>query len=778
MDAGYDALSAGKWLLSIDHFNASLETLPVRDQNLVYIDRAKWGIAEANYQLSLNEYNARKTTGDLAKANELNTTALEIMPTHKASIKLQDKLDSWGEAIQKGKFTVDLKDTEEFTERKSNIDTLMAEGKAHLELRNLEVAEEKFEGVLFEDPFNKDAIRFLQKISEIKYEYATLERDFTIKDMMYQTRDRWNGPLGVKGVSPKDLKTGTVLSGLTDGQILEERMRDIIIPELEFRQANIVDVINFLVETSRSQDPQGVGVNIILNLNVESVEGAAAEAADDDLGGFGDDFGLEEDFGEGGGESSAAVSGVSAVTLNLRRVSLLDSLKFVTELTGLKYRVERGVVIIKRGGTLEELSTRFYPVDPALFSDFTASGGGDAGGGDGFGEFGDFDSGGGSDAPGSDIKSTFTGYGVPFPPGSSIIYNPLISQIIVANTVENLEKFEDVLAKLNITPRQIEIEAKFVEVIQTDLEELGFEWIFTDDVELASKDGNAPLAQRERIQLNADDDGFSKGLRFASRTADIGGIAASRSLAGGAGFQGGIATFASVLTNPELTMVIHALDQKGNADVLSAPRVTTLNGVNAAIEVVTEIIYPTEFEISEQELDISTDNDGTGNTRLFIPPPTVVPGAFETRETGVILNVTPTVNADNYTISLTLIPEISELVDWIQYGSEYQTGLEEGDTSIVNIPQPVFSSRNVTTSMIVWDGHTVVMGGLIREEVISFEDKIPILGDIPLIGRLFRSEGEQSQKRNLMIFVTATLVNPAGEPINKNAGNREVAAAE
>ncbi|MEX2605848.1 MAG: hypothetical protein WD708_00745, partial [Kiritimatiellia bacterium] len=70
------------------------------------------------------------------------------------------------------------------------------------------------------------------------------------------------------------------------------------------------------------------------------------------------------------------------------------------------------------------------------------------------------------------------------------------------------------------------------------------------------------------------------------------------------------------------------------------------------------------------------------------------------------------------------------------------------------------------TSMIVWDGHTVVMGGLIREDLLTFEDKVPILGDIPILGRLFRSDGRRSEKRNLLIFVTARLVDPAGNSVN------------
>ena len=92
------------------------------------------------------------------------------------------------------------------------------------------------------------------------------------------------------------------------------------------------------------------------------------------------------------------------------------------------------------------------------------------------------------------------------------------------------------------------------------------------------------------------------------------------------------------------------------------------------------------------------------------------------------------------------------------------------------MPQPVFTSRNVTTSIVIWDGQTVVMGGLIREELTTIKDKVPVLGDIPVLGRLFRSEGEYSRKRNLLIFVTARLVDPAGRAIHRE-GNMALPGA-
>jgi general secretion pathway protein D len=73
----------------------------------------------------------------------------------------------------------------------------------------------------------------------------------------------------------------------------------------------------------------------------------------------------------------------------------------------------------------------------------------------------------------------------------------------------------------------------------------------------------------------------------------------------------------------------------------------------------------------------------------------------------------------------------------------------------------------------VWDGQTVVLGGLMREDIQKVEDRTPFLGDIPMVGRLFRTNVDQHIKRNLIIFVTARLVNPAGQPVNQTEEEEE-----
>ena len=94
------------------------------------------------------------------------------------------------------------------------------------------------------------------------------------------------------------------------------------------------------------------------------------------------------------------------------------------------------------------------------------------------------------------------------------------------------------------------------------------------------------------------------------------------------------------------------------------------------------------------------------------------------------------------------------------------TGYNGGVPLTGQLPLPRSRVRQVVTSCIVWDGQTVVLGGLITESVIRQKDKVPFLGDLPGVGRLFRSEANQTQRKNLIVFVTPTIIDPSGNRRN------------
>jgi general secretion pathway protein D len=213
----------------------------------------------------------------------------------------------------------------------------------------------------------------------------------------------------------------------------------------------------------------------------------------------------------------------------------------------------------------------------------------------------------------------------------------------------------------------------------------------------------------------------------------------------------------TILGNLAFKTIVHALSRKDHVDVLSAPKVTTLSGNTAVLRTVQERYFPESW--TEPEVTAGTDTTGMS----FKPS---IPEFGEPRDIGVVLEVTPTVAADGYSIDLDLRPQV---IDFIAYDTAFDYELIiNGQPMRGRATMPILSARTVETKVIVWDGETVVLGGMIGERIDKYEDNIPVLSKIPVLGVLFRSKGEVSTKTNLLIFVTARLVNPAGLPIRAN----------
>ena len=136
-------------------------------------------------------------------------------------------------------------------------------------------------------------------------------------------------------------------------------------------------------------------------------------------------------------------------------------------------------------------------------------------------------------------------------------------------------------------------------------------------------------------------------------------------------------------------------------------------------------------------------------------------------ETGPLLDVVPYVLADGYTINLTLIPSLTEFNG---YDTPPSVSGVTGSLNVVQLPiiLPDFTVRQVVTTVNIWDNQTVVIGGLVSSTVSTEKDKVPMLGDLPLLGKLFQSQTKSSMKKNLMIFVTATIVDPAGNRVHSD----------
>ncbi len=329
--------------------------------------------------------------------------------------------------------------------------------------------------------------------------------------------------------------------------------------------------------------------------------------------------------------------------------------------------------------------------------------------------------------------------GVVFPPRTSARYLPEFKSLFVHQTMANLLTIEDVLARYQreqkkLFGRQVEIEAKFIEVNESTLNELGFEWTFDN------KNGG-DLRVFDNFYMPAGQDILSDGLRSAS--AALGGAPAA-----------GLLDVAKTTGSLHWSLAISALEQQDDSDVLSAPRVVTHSHETAVIQVGEEQMIPKSFEI---------DNQNTS--------PYVQHGDWELELMGVQMEVTPEIRHDGL-IDLELNTKVLNIIGFDPYqivpayAAPVLTGQHAdavyADMNAVNASLPYLRIRKLETRVTVADGSTIGMGGLIYDKLETYRDKVPVLGSIPYLGRLFRSEGERSVKRNLMIFVSATQVDVNG----------------
>jgi Type II secretory pathway, component PulD len=406
----------------------------------------------------------------------------------------------------------------------------------------------------------------------------------------------------------------------------------------------------------------------------------------------------------------------------------------------------------------------------------------------------------------ADAKTMLQSMGVQFPTitlpdgradAASATFWPHSGVLIVRNTQDNLDMVDALVDQANLSqPKQVEIESKFVEINQNNLKELGFDWLLgpfsingkvfgsggTSGTGVPVNPANFPFVDpvtNQPIGQNPVTSGNRSGnIAITANALD----ALLFPSAGTSAVAPGIFGLAGVFTNPQFQVVIRALNQKKGIDLLSAPKVTTKSGQRAIIEVVREFRYPRTYTPPQVPSIGTTTTAGSQVVPVVVTPTT--PQDWETRNTGVTLEVEPVVGGDATTIDLNLVPQVVEFEGFINYGSPISAvGVNTiGGAISTSVPvvltqnvinQPVFSTRKVTTSVSVYDGQTVVLGGLMREDVQKVEDKTPIIGDIPLIGRAFRTNVDQHVKKNLVIFVTARVITPAGLAFNNEEEEEE-----
>ena len=733
------------------------------------------GIAYANFLVRNGRY------GDAEKVAK--TILLpQFNPSYKPAVQFLANLEQPD--------TVNKTVTPQFAASRDEVSKLLAEADGYYATGRFDLAIKRYEKVLNIDRYNNAARMGMEKVNNQKSNYHENAYNETRSRMLWLVDRAWERPVRrFQGRDTDNGNQGRNLAGAAT-EAISAKLNRIIIPKIDFKDTSIREAVERLKQISKerditSDDPKlKRGVNLILKLpsgQPAPVAGGAAPA----------------DAAAGStGTPSTTVTEDTRITLSLSNVPLIEALKYLTDLAGLKFKVETfAVSIVPVTENTDELLTKEYRVPPGFIPASTANAADSSppSAGKSGNAMAEVRVKGGKDA-----QEFLKGEGVPFPSGSFAQYVPAGSKLFVRNTQGALDLIDVLVdAAMGVRPTQVEIESKFLEISQNNLKELGFNWLL------------GPLSIGGGMYGAGGTQGFNQSVTpeanpFGSvgQNPVTGGLRSGMGVGGGSAvtansidallFQqagGAISAYtpapailglAGIFSNPQFQLIIRALNQKKGVDLMSAPKVTTKSGSKAVIRVIREFPYPTQF--TPPVPGNTGGNGGTSGVNVMGVATPATPSSFEIRNLGVTLEVEPQLGSDNYTIDLDLAPEVVEFEGFINYGSpiisprySVLTGTW-ADTVITEniINQPIFSTRKVRTSVSIWDGQTVAMGGLIREDVQKIQDKVPILGDIPLAGRLFRSDVSQKIKKNLIIFVTARLMDAEGRPVRQDEEQEEI----
>ncbi len=379
--------------------------------------------------------------------------------------------------------------------------------------------------------------------------------------------------------------------------------------------------------------------------------------------------------------------------------------------------------------------------------------------------------------------------------GGRIVVNARSNALVITERPSRLSRIRPIIEQLDKATDQVMIESKFVEVTDTDIKNIGVTWASLNNYRVGvggiQRDYTSDRGNTYTNDNSQDNSTLTNNItgRTTDRTTDTGSTSSSDSTTSSSITSGGgavSATSSSTLQNAlgttssvtdttsdttdnnttvsntltqlasligtggtqrnttavfsanEFSLLLSALQTQNETKLVSNPTVVTLNNTEATINIGRE--YP---------IPQYTYNAERGTYEV---------SGFDYRPIGIILRVTPQVNAQGF-IKLTLEPEVSSSNEATSFGA----------TDI-----PIITTRKAKTQVSLRDGFTMGIGGLIQNTTTNGQTKVPLLGNIPGLGRLFRSDSKNEETRNLLIFITAKTVAADGAPLEEIFDSRAV----
>lgn len=315
---------------------------------------------------------------------------------------------------------------------------------------------------------------------------------------------------------------------------------------------------------------------------------------------------------------------------------------------------------------------------------------------------------------GAPIKTAIEQAIVEFFKGSKYQIDFERNMIVASGTAEQLQVMDRIVEEFDKPVQQVLIEARFITITEAAFLQLGVQWE------------------------------SSRGARVSGTPIDFTGFGFNV----GSGIQ---EVFTNILDRSTLSATLNALEQSGESQTLSAPRLTLVNNRPATIEDGKVQYYYEEYQVKTQVLERRSQS-------------ALVPSGKPTKLTsGVNLDVIASIGGDGQTIMLALKPRVNSDVRLATFATITDVDEAGRPVSSFDIKLPEYRTQELATRVGVRSGETVVMGGVLTREQTTFVDSVPILGSLPIIGAAFRNRTEVDRPRYLLIFVTATIISDTGE---------------
>ena len=735
---GNDLLSDKEYFAARDKYIAAKKVLekysaPLFSEKINYCDRQ---IAKCYYEKAndaMDEADSLSTQSKYEEAIKICREAIKYCPEQ--SGKLEKKI-AYLEERRDAAIARDAVSVQTLLPNRENqeyqIELLMEQGRRLVAEKQYTKALRKFKDVLLITPYHSDAVQNIQMLNKRIGDIGLKRYNNTHRAMITESEWKYAIPLRPDANSSDGrnlLENGEPKVKVEQaGDALTRKMENIIIPELTV-DGDVNSVIKYFADLSRQYDPEKQGVNFVLRRPAKKVVKVVKN--DDD----GESVTVDVSTDNKGKKAvSGDIFADTYVNMNLQDKTLLYAVKQLCQQANLRYRVEKyAVVIAPQSVALDDLETKLFAVDIPKEKDMTEK------------------------EQSAKLKSLFTAAGVTFPEGAEIFYDHKISRLVAINTAENLAKIEAELGQFDEKTPMIQVMVKFVEITQNDLDELAFNWQYginsNKPVGVTKADGSMELsssmitgASNQLLRYYLPDSATNGNSEITTGPTND-------------------AQLQYIWQNSDGTRIsaqMFALNWADSSDVLYSPRVTTLDKQTAHIGMYTERYFPKNWNTADIE------NSENALERLYAVDPQ--PELENLQKLGVAFEITPEiVDLKNGLIRIPIEFPIRTFVGYKVYDARSYDS--DGNVDGEYYKMPIFNDRSVNTEVMLRDGETVILAGIATDISKIVHDKIPLLGDLPIIGRLFQSRYTDSQKGNLLIFLTARLVKSDGSAYNPTASD-------